>query len=107
MSVEQELIARASHSHPLFNEDNMKVCYLLEEAVRGTEYAASLHPWKRHKNGRAAWYALINQYAGQDKWNAELKKQEEFIHQGKWKGQNNYPLASHIAVNRNAFISVI
>ena len=39
-SVEGELIARASHAHVLFRDDNSVVYYHLEEATRGTSYAA-------------------------------------------------------------------
>jgi len=35
-SVEVELIARASHGHALFRDDNTKVYYYLEEATRTT-----------------------------------------------------------------------
>eukprot|EP00957_Ditylum_brightwellii_P126496 9642105-Ditylum_brightwellii.AAC.1 len=34
--IEEELVAQASHTHPLFSEDNAQVYYCLEEAVRGT-----------------------------------------------------------------------
>ena len=45
-SVETKLIARASHKHELFCEDNAKVYYHLEEATRGTSYAASIKPFQ-------------------------------------------------------------
>jgi hypothetical protein len=68
-----ELIARASHGHPLFREDNSAMYYKIEEATRGTPYAASIKPFQRTKNGRGAWFALSSQYAGKDKWEAEIK----------------------------------
>ena len=40
-SVEAELIARASHTHALFRNDNSDLDYLLEEATQGTQYAVS------------------------------------------------------------------
>ena len=45
-SVENELIAQASHNHELFHEDNAKVYYHLEEATCGTSYAASIKPFQ-------------------------------------------------------------
>jgi hypothetical protein len=36
--------------------------------------------------------ALTNQYAGQYKWEAELKKQDDLLHTREWKGQSNYTL---------------
>ena len=51
-SVEGELIARASHTHALFRDDNSVVYYHLEEAIRGTSYAVSTKPFQRGKDGR-------------------------------------------------------
>ena len=66
-SVEGELIARASHTHTFFRDDNSVVYYHLEEATRGTSYATSIKPFQRGKDGRGAWNALTSQYAGKDK----------------------------------------
>ena len=105
-SVEAELIARASHDHPLYRDDNDKLFGLLEEATRSTNFAASIKPFERTKDGRGAWLALIAQYAGQDKWEAEVRKQEQFMHNRKWKGQSNYLLESFCAQHRNAYVSM-
>ena len=51
-SVEGELVARAAHTHALFRDDNSVVYYHLEEATRGTSYAASIKPFQRGKDGR-------------------------------------------------------
>ena len=45
-SVEVELIARASHAHALFGNDNSDLYFLLEEATRGTQYVASIKPFQ-------------------------------------------------------------
>jgi hypothetical protein len=105
-SVEMELTLRASHIHPLFREDNETVYHRLEEATRGTSYAASLKPYQRTKDGRGAFQAIISQYAGEDKWESELKKDESLLHTRRWKGQSNFPLEKHCAQHRNAFISM-
>ena len=91
-SVEEELIARASHTHALFRDDNSVVYYHLEKATRGTSYAASIKPFTRAKDGRGAWKALTSQYAGKDKWEAEIKRQEQLLHTRIWKGQSNFSL---------------
>jgi hypothetical protein len=41
-SVEGELVARASHTHSLFRNDNATVYHYLEKATRSTMYAASI-----------------------------------------------------------------
>ena len=50
--------------------------------------------------------SVTNQYAGLDKWEAELKKQDEFLHNRRWKGNNNFPLERFVAQHRNAFVSM-
>jgi hypothetical protein len=105
-SVEEELIARASHVHALYRQDNASVYYKLEEATRGTNYAASIKPFQRSKDGRAAFKAIINQFAGVDKWNAEVTKQEAVLHTRKWKGQSNYGLEKHCGMHRNAYVQM-
>jgi hypothetical protein len=105
-SVEMELTLRSSHVHPLFQEDNETVCHRLEEATRGTSYAASLKQYQRTKDDRGAFQAIISQYAGEDKRESELKKDEGLLHNQRWKGQSNFALEKHCAQHRNVFISV-
>ena len=105
-SVEEELIARSSHTHALFRTDNAKVYFYLEEATRSTQFSASIKPFSRTKNGRDAWNAIVNQYAGKDKWNAELKRQNELLMNRKWKGNTNFTLDRFISQHRNAFVSL-
>ncbi len=105
-SVEAELVARASHNHASYRDDNKAVYHYLEEATRSTQYAPSLKPFQRRKDGRGAWLAIVGQYAGNDKWEAEIKRQEQLIHTRKWKGQSNFSLESFVSQHRNAFVSL-
>ena len=105
-SVEGELVARASHSHPLFRSDSADVYYHLEAATRNSEVAASLKPFQRKKDGRAAYLAVLSQYAGEDKWAAELKKYDNFVHTAKWKGTGNYTLDKFLSRHRHAFFTM-
>jgi hypothetical protein len=106
-SIEMELIHRGSHNHPLFRDDRATVYYKLEEATRGTSYAASIKPFQRTKDGRGAFDAIINQYAGEDKWESEIKTKEALLHGIQWKGQSNYSLERHAAQHRNAYVSLV
>jgi hypothetical protein len=103
-SVEGELIALATHNHPLFRDDNAEVYYALEEATRTTQYAASLKPFQRGKDGRSALFAIKNQYAGEDKWESECKRQEDVMHNRIWKGQSNFSLEKFVGQHRNAYV---
>jgi hypothetical protein len=105
-SVAGELVARASHEHALFRDDNASVYHYLEEATRTTAYAASIKPFQRRMDGRGAWFALLGQYAGNEKWEAEIKIQEAVLHTRTWKGQSNFSLESFISQHRNAYVSM-
>ena len=105
-SVEEELIARASHTHALFRDDNSVVYYHLEKATRGTSYAASIKPFQKVKDGQGAWKAFTSQYAGKDKWKAEIKRQEQLLHTWIWKGQSIFSLENFISQHRNAYVSM-
>ena len=50
--------------------------------------------------------ALTNQYAGNDKSEAEIRKQDDLLHTQVWKGQSNFPLEDFIAQHCNAFVSM-
>jgi hypothetical protein len=51
-----------------------------------------------------AWLALSTQYAGKDKWEAEIKRHEQLLHTRLWKGQPNFSLERFIALHHNAFV---
>ena len=74
--------------------------------MRATSYAASIKPYQKTKNERDAWLALSSQYAGKDKWEAEIKRYEQLLHTRMWKGQSNFALERFIAQHRNAFVSM-
>ena len=80
--------------------------HYLEEATRSTSYAASIKPFQHSKDGRGAWIALIGQYSGRDKWEVEIKKQEQLLHSQIWKGQSKFSLEHFITQHQNAFISM-
>ena len=105
-SIEEEMIEFVSHSHPLFKNDSASVCYYLEEATRSTQYASSIKPYQRNKNGRDAWLAIVRQYAGKDKWDKEIKLQDDFLHTSQWKGQSNFTLGQFISQHRAAYVSM-
>ena len=51
-SIEEELVARATHNDTLYREDNNSLYHMLEEGVRNIPCAASLKPFMRGKDGR-------------------------------------------------------
>ena len=105
-SVEEEMIARATHTRPLYRDDNASLYFYLEEATHSNMYTSSIQPYSQRKDGRGAWFAITNQYAGKDKWGAELNKQDDLLHTNKWKGQSNLLFDKFISQHKNAFVSM-
>ena len=105
-SVEAELILQASHTHLLYRNDNSKIYYKLDEATRGTSYAIPIKPFQRRKDGRGAWTSLTRQYASDDKWQFEIKRQDDLLHTRVWKGQRNFTLEWFIVQHCNAYVSM-
>ena len=107
-SVEAELVSRASFDHALYGTDNAKVYGFIEEAVRTSQYNASIKPYQRTKDGRGAYRALVAQHAGKDKWEKELRNQEDIVMNRIWKGNSSsFPLESYIQMHRQAYISMV
>ena len=46
------------------------------------------------------------QYMGKDKWESEIKWQDDLLHTRQWKGQSNFPFEGFIAQHQNAFVSM-
>jgi hypothetical protein len=105
-SMEDELIARLSHGSPVFRDDNKAVYNYLEEATRGTTYHSTVQTYQRSKSGRSAWLALLQQHAGTDKWEKELKDQEGFMKTRVWKGNTNHSLERFLEQHRTAYNSL-
>ena len=96
------MIARASHKHVNFDEDNGLVYDAIELAIRGTKLAALIQPFRRQHNGRGAYNAIIRHYLGEDKWVKEFKKSEGIIHGSKWKSTGKQSLETFISMHQNA-----
>ena len=105
-SLEADLVARVSHNHGLFRNDNKAVYFKIEEATRTTQYASSIKTFQRRKDVRAAFEALKNKYAGVDKWESTLKQMDTLLHTRKWRGQNAYTLEKFCQHHRNAFVQM-
>jgi hypothetical protein len=101
-----DLTTRASHNHPYYSDDNAQIFFFLEEATRSTQYASSLKPYQKAQDGQSALISLHNQYAGKDKWEVELKKQDDILHNREWKGQSNVLLEKFVTMHCNAFVSI-
>jgi hypothetical protein len=105
-SIRNEMESCLDHDHPVFDDDNHKIFDMLHDSLQGTPYGATINPHKKKKDGRKAWLALLMQWAGQDRWDAEVKRENAFLTSHIWKGNGNVTLSKHAAKHRNAFISL-
>ena len=105
-SILDDLINRASHTHGLYPKDNAALYFKLEESTRGTPYVDSIKPFQRRKDGRGAFLAMVAQYAGTDKWEAEIKKATAILFTRKWKGNQNFALEKFVSQHRNAYVTL-
>ena len=104
-SVLQEMIARLSHTDPLFKQDNAMVYSLLEEATRNTIYAPTIKPYARTKDGREAWIKIMSSHAGNDKWEQLQKEKLSFLMNTKWNGKV-YSLEKFTGLHRSAYVTL-
>lgn len=102
-SMRDERIARASHTHPSFQMDNELLFNKIDLATRGTKYAPSIEPFRKRSDGRRAYFALMNHYLGDDRWETEITKYDGILHEAKWKGTGNQTLENYISIHRNAY----
>ena len=95
-SVAGEQALRLFHTHPLFRYDNEQFYRILEEAVRGTVYEATIKPFQRLADGHGSYLALIAQHVGRYKWIAILRTAKEYVNNRKWDGTTTTTLQAHI-----------
>ena len=99
-----QLVARASHTHTLYRDENSLVQYKLDESTLSTPYTASINPFQRPNDVQAAWLDLTIQYAGQGKWEQELKTQYNILHTRVWKLHINVSLEKFTQQHRSKFV---
>ena len=105
-SVEGEMIARLSHGHPLFKSDNGQVFDVIESALRGTSISPSIAQFRKTRNGRAAYLALVSQHAGRDVWDKLQREAEHKLQNVKWNGQTTITLQQHMSMHRREWITL-
>ena len=105
-SIIGEMTHRLSHDHPLFRMDNAAVFDILEEALRGTTYAATIVRFRRTRDGRGALMALKAQHAGKAVWEKVLKDSETYMTQAEYTGTTSLTFANHADKHRTGFVNL-
>jgi hypothetical protein len=65
-SIKNEMELCLDHDDPVFGDDNHEIFTLLHDSLEGTIYGATITPYRKKKDGRAAWLALLTHHADQD-----------------------------------------
>lgn len=106
-SVRGELIARLSHAHALFRDDNATVFDMIETATRGTKYHTSIITFKDTQNGRGAWQKLKGQYAGKALFEKEQKDHMDTLLSSTYTGTGNQTLDQFANKHRTAYAGLV
>ena len=59
---------------------------ILDKIFQNTPFYSSLKPCHDTRDGGNACLTIISHYAGEDKWEKELKKNEDFLKERVWTG---------------------
>ena len=79
---------------------------MLELALRGTTFEASIKTFQRTGNGRGAYEELIYQHSGKEKWIKILHDANNYVNGQKWDGTTRYLLQSHIDKCRECYLDI-
>ena len=73
----------------------------MEEGFEGTDVYPTLKAFRKKKDGRRAWMAIMRQYMSVEKWRGELKRVEGIVTKRVWKGDGTDTLEEFVALHRN------
>ena len=96
-----ELVNRSSFEDPNFVEENAEFLNILEEGFEGTHVYPTLKAFRKKKDGRRAWMAIMSQYMNVEKGRGELKRVEGIVTKRVWKGDGTETLEEFFAFHRN------
>jgi hypothetical protein len=99
--LQAELVSRLEHGDALYRSDNKTVYLKLEKACRGTSVESTVKTFSRARNGRGAYFALIDHHAGESKYRTIMKKRMNLLQNIKWNGRN-YSMEKHVSNHRQA-----
>ena len=93
------MVARLSHTGPIYKHENTSVYMNIEKAERVTSVDSTVKALSRCKGGRGAFLALILNHVGDTKYRAILKKHMNLPHNIKYNG-HFYSLETYLSNRR-------
>ena len=106
VSIEEELKFCISHTHNLFQADNSALFHLIDRVVIGHDVSATIAPFRRSQDGRAAYNAIVYQHAGQHVWDKNVKEAMAVLATRTWTGTTSITLLQHTSMHRKAYIQL-
>jgi hypothetical protein len=106
LSIEEELKFCISHTHNLFQADNSALFHLIDRAVFGHDFSATIAPFRKTQNGRAAYNAIVYQHAGKHVWDKNVKEAMAVLATRTWTGTASITLLRHTSMHCKAFIQL-
>ena len=104
--VEEEMIQRFSHTHPLYKAYNDTVYVQLVIATLVSQYASTIAPFKIENNGHGAINVLKHQFYGSAHWDREVKVQMYFFLNAKWNSKTAITFHTILEKHRYYFHSL-
>ena len=105
-SIEGDMAVHMSHTHALYKIDNGMVFDLVESAVRGSDIASTIAPFRKTQNGCGAMNALKTQHAGKAIWDRLVKEAEHILSNKIWSGNTPTTLSQHMGMHCHAYITM-
>ena len=79
---------------------------LIDRAVLGHDVSATIAPFRRSQNGRAAYFAILYQNAGRHIWDRNVKDSMAVLTTRNWSGTTSITLLQHTSMQRKAYIQL-
>jgi len=105
-SIQADMKLRFSHNHPLYQMDNDVLYSLLDEAFRDSDFAMTIKPYERRRDGRGAYLSVMSNHAGDDKWDRIIETAEAYVQKKKWDGTSGVTLEYHIDKLKASYIDL-
>ena len=105
-SIQADMGARLTHAHALFQMDNDMLFLLLDEAVCDSDYANTIKPFERRRDGRGAYLFIFGNHAGDDKWDRIIETAETYIQKKRWDRLPGVTLEFHLDKLKSSYIDL-
>ena len=102
-SIMDELISRTPLTGPEYVEDNALVYQIIQDLVSGSSHESSIKSFRRARDGRGAYLALVQHNLGSSKWDRIIDTCESYLLRHEWNDKNvRFTLKIHVNKHQDA-----